>query len=312
MVIKPRALAPGANIGIVAPASPAHDLACVIKGKKVLEQLGFKVSLAPNALKMNKYLAGTDRERLTDLCEMFLNPDIDGIVCLRGGYGSMRIIPGIDYSLIQRFPKVLVGYSDITALQLAILKKTGLVTFSGPMLATEFGCEPNNFTLSHFFKAVTNASPLGDIPTAPGAATETINPGRASGRLIGGNLSLVAATLGTPYEIDTRGAILYLEEVDEPPYRVDRLLRQLYLAGKINSAAGVVFGECVNCEAREKHTSFTLLEVVSDICGRLKSPCYYGLSAGHGTYKATLPLGVKVEVDAGKQQLIIIESATVK
>ncbi len=310
MIIKPRALTNGANIGIIAPAGPAHDLACVIKGKKVLEGLGFKVSLARNALKINKYLAGTDQERLNDLNEMFLNSEIDGIVCLRGGYGSMRIIPGIDYRLIRRFPKALVGYSDITALQLAIFKKAGLVTFSGPMLATEFGREPNDFTLSHFYKAITETTPLGTIPTAPGAVAETINPGRASGRLTGGNLTLVAASLGTPYEIDTRGAILYLEEVDEPPYRIDRLLRQLYLAGKLNSVAGVVFGECVNCKAQEKHASFTLPEVVGSVCARFKSPCYYGLSVGHGTYKATLPLGVKAEIDANGRKLTILEPAT--
>lgn len=311
MTIKPRALAPGANIGIVAPASPALDLACVIEGKKLLEGLGFKVTLAPNALKMDKYLAGTDQERLADLCEMFLNPDIDGIVCLRGGYGSIRIVPDIDYSLVRRYPKVLVGYSDITILQLAILKKTGLVTFSGPMLATEFGCEPNDFTVSHFIKAITDVSPLGSIPTAPGAATVTINPGKASGRLTGGNLSLVAATLGTPYEIDTHGAILYLEEVDEPPYRIDRLLWQLYLAGKLNSAAGIVFGECINCK-NEKHSSYTLIEILIDICGRLNKPSFYGLSAGHGACKATLPLGVKAQMDAGKRQLVIMEPATIK
>lgn len=275
-----------------------------------MEALGFRVILAPNALKKHNYLAGTDDERLADLCGMFLNPKIDGIICLRGGYGSMRILSNIDYRVIRRNPKVLVGYSDITALHLAIWKRTGLVTFSGPMLATDFGREPGDFTLRQFFKAVTYPSPLGAIPPAPGSKAQVINPGRARGRLIGGNLSLVAATLGTPYEIDTRGAILFLEEVGEQPYQVDRMLQQLLLAGKLSSAAGLVFGECVRCEAEENAHSFTLLEVIGENLKGLKIPCFYGLGVGHGVHKATLPLGVEAEMDAEKGLLVITESAT--
>lgn len=277
------------------------------EGVKTLTSLGFRVVLGPHVLKRNKYLAGTDAERLSDLCTMFRDRGIDGVICLRGGYGSMRILSGIDYSLLRRNPKVLMGYSDITALQLAIWKRTGLVTFSGPMLATEFGRRPAEFTLKHFLRAVAGPAPLGHIPAVPGAVT--INPGRAAGRLLGGNLSLVAATLGTPYEIDTRGAILFLEEVGEHPYRVDRLLSQLLLAGKLRAAAGVVFGECVRCEAEEA-SSFSLLEVIRGIFQDLGMPCYYGLSAGHSPGTATLPLGVRAEMDAGRCLLEVCESAT--
>lgn len=311
MIRKPAALVPGSTLGIIAPASPVRNPACIADGIKTLEDLGFKIIMGPNALNTNRYLAGTDRERIADLHKMFLDPGIDGIVCLRGGYGVIRILSKINYYIIRRYPKILVGYSDITALQLAIWKMSGLVTFSGPMLATDFGLKPSDFTLKQFYKAVTSLHPLGYVPVAPGVKTGVIYPGRARGRLIGGNLSLVAATLGTPYEIDTRGAILFLEEVGEQPYRVDRMLHQLFLAGKLHGAAGVIFGEFVNCETEDNNGSFTCREVISDIFTRLKIPCFYGLGPGHGTHKVTLPLGVKAEMDAGKCLLVINEPATV-
>lgn len=310
-VTKPFALKPGATLGIIAPASPAYDPREVETGRKILEELGFRVSAAPNALRRNRYLAGTDAERLTDLTRMFLDPSIDGLLCLRGGYGCMRILSQIDYRIIRCNPKILVGYSDITALQLAIWKRTGLVTFSGPMLVSDFGRAAGEFTLKHFYRALTGHIALGDIPPAPGAKLEVFRPGRARGRLLGGNLTLIAATLGTPYEIDTRGAILFLEDVDEQPYRVDRMLQQLRLAGKFKFAAGIVFGEFTGCEANEDENSFSLLEVIRDAVKDTGIPCYYGLAAGHGLNKATLPLGVTAEIDAAKCVLTISEPAVI-
>lgn len=311
MIRKPAALAPGSTLGIIAPASPCYNSDSIANGKKILEDLGFRTVLAPNALKRARYLAGTDRERIADLHKMFLDPHIDGILCLRGGYGTLRILSKINYHIIRRCPKILVGYSDITALQLAIWKRSGLVAFSGPMLATDFGLKPEDFTLKNFYKAVTSYHPLGLVPATPGVKTHVIYPGRARGRLIGGNLSLVTATLGTPYEIDTRGAILFLEEVGEDPYRVDRMLQQLFLAGKLHNAAGVIFGEFVGCEAADMSASFTCGEVIADIFSRLKIPCFYGLGPGHGVHKVTLPLGVRAVMDAGQCQLVISEPATV-
>lgn len=311
MIRKPAALKAGATLGIIAPASPCDDSDSIARGKKILEDLGFRTVLAPNALQRDRYLAGTDRERIADLHKMFLDPRIDGILCLRGGYGTLRILSKINYYIIRRCPKILLGYSDITALQLAIWKKSGLVTFSGPMLATDFGLKPGDFTLKHFYQAVTSYHTLGLVPAAPGVKTHAIYPGRARGRLIGGNLSLVTATLGTPYEIDTRGAILFLEEVGEEPYRVDRMLWQLFLAGKLHSAAGVIFGEFVDCEAADRSASFTCGDVIADMFTRLKIPCLYGLGPGHGAHKVTLPLGVRAVMDAGQCQLVISEPATV-
>lgn len=267
--------------------------------------------LAPNALKKNRNLAGTDTERLSDLHKMFLDPDVDGLLCLRGGYGCIRLLSQIDYRIIRHNPKIMVGYSDITALQLAIWKRTGLVTFSGPMLVSDFGREAGEYTLKHFHKALTSPFALRTIPPAPDIRSEVIRPGRASGHLLGGNLTLIAATLGTPYEIDTRGAILFLEDVDEQPYRIDRLLQQLRLAGKFRFVAGVVFGEFVGCEAEDDASSFSLLDVIKGAMKDITVPCYYGLATGHGVNKATLPLGVKAEIDAAKCLLTITEPATI-
>lgn len=310
-VKRPSALKNGSTIGIIAPAGPAHDLDIYDKGKETLRSFGFKVVEGPNSLKKDRYLAGSDPERAADLQNMFADCSVDGIVCLRGGYGSMRILDKIDYGVIRRHPKVFVGYSDITALQLAIWKRTGLVTFSGPMVMPDFGGSACAYTLKHFLRAVQTPLPLGLIPPAPGVRTAVLYPGRARGRLIGGNLSLVAATLGTPYEIDCRGAILFLEEVAEQPYRVDRMLCQLLMAGKLTSAAGIVFGEFVNCEAGESTDSFALLDVIRDYTEKVKVPCFYGLGAGHGLYKATLPLGVKAQMDAERGLLAVTERATV-
>jgi muramoyltetrapeptide carboxypeptidase len=277
----------------------------------LLEQLGFKVVLAPNALQKNRYLAGTDAERLSDLIHMFLDPTIDGLICLRGGYGSMKLLSRIDYQIVRNNPKILVGYSDITALQIAIWKHTGLVTFSGPMLVSDFGREAGEYTIKHFYRALTSPMALGAIPPAPDIKSEVLRPGRASGRLLGGNLTLIAATLGTPYEIDTYGTILFLEDVDEQPYRVDRMLQQLRLAGKFSHVAGVVFGEFVGCEAEENASSFSLLEVLKEAMKDIAVPCFYGLATGHGVNKATLPLGVQAEIDAAECLLTITEPATI-
>ncbi len=309
MIQKPAALVPGSTLGIIAPAGPARELVPVIEGIKVIEGLGFRVSLAPNVLNKNKYLAGPGPGRLDDLHRMFLDPEIDGIICLRGGYGSMKILPGIDYRALRRSPKIFVGYSDITALQLALWKMAGLVTFTGPMLLPDLGRKPSDYTLDHFYRALTDPRPLGPLPSAPGMEKTVLLPGRSRGRLVGGNLTMVTATLGTPYEIDTRGAILLLEDVDEQPYRLDRMLQQLRLAGKFDRAAGVVFGDFTNCEAGDKDTSFTLPEVFEAAVKGLPIPCFRGLSLGHGRHKATIPLGVMAEIDAGDCSLNIIEPA---
>ncbi|HWR05300.1 LD-carboxypeptidase [Sporomusa sp.] len=308
--IIPRRLCPGDTIGIIAPAGPGNQ-ELTATGIKWLEEQGFRVQLGATADQELGYLAGSDALRAADLNAMFASPAIQGIICLRGGYGTMRLLELLDYELIRKNPKVFVGYSDITALHTSIGQRTGLVTFHGPMAASDMGKELPLYTWQNFFRAVATPEPLGPIVNPPLVpAPEFIVPGTAEGCLTGGNLSLISATLGTPYEIDTFGKILCLEDVGEAPYRIDRMLTQLLLAGKLQSAAGIVFDVCADCEIEAKPPSFTVEEVLRDRLGGLGIPVLTNLYFGHTADKATLPLGIKATLRTEDGGLIITEAAT--
>jgi muramoyltetrapeptide carboxypeptidase len=261
------------------------------------------------------YLGGSIEERIADLHEMFGARDIDGVFAIRGGYGSAQLLDGIDYDLIRRNPKVFLGYSDITALHVAIHQRTGLVTFHGPVTLSRF----SEYTQKHFRKALFETDPVGPVtnppdsdPLRPAHTLRTIRPGTARGRLTGGNLTLISTTMGTPYEIETKGRILFLEDVGEQPYSVDRMLTQLRLAGKLQQAEGIVFGECSGCRPREFQPSFestfSLGEVLDHILGRLKIPVLTGLTIGHTADQLTLPLGAMATLNADKGELVIEEA----
>ncbi|MCX7781736.1 MAG: LD-carboxypeptidase [Negativicutes bacterium] len=309
-LLKPKRLRAGSTIGVIAPASPGDpDLAA--SGIKWLEEQGFRVEPGRTLGQTWGYLAGTDSERAADINAMFAAPAIEGIVCLRGGYGTMRLLELLDYDAIRANPKVFVGYSDITALHISIRRRTGLVTFHGPMAAADMGKSMSDYTRDSFLRAMTVAEPLGAIVNPPLApAPVCIAAGKAEGRLTGGNLSLIAATLGTPYEIDTRGRILCLEEVGEEPYRIDRMLTQLQLAGKLQQAAGIVFAVCADCDSVDEAPGFTLEEVLKDRLGGLKKPVLFNLCFGHTADKATLPFGVNALLASDAGSLIITETAT--
>jgi muramoyltetrapeptide carboxypeptidase len=265
---------------------------------------------------------GTYREsvtaRLDDLHAMFRDPEVKAVFCVRGGYASMHLLDRIDYGLIRRNPKIFIGYSDITAMHLGINRHAGLVTFHGPMALSRF----TDYTQQHFRKALFETTPMGSITNPPESnelrpahALRTIRPGTASGPLIGGNLSLVAATLGTPYEIDTRGRILFIEDVEEQAYSIDRMLTHLRLAGKFDQVAGVIWGECQDCGPRAYQPSFaspfTVGEVVDNILGSLKVPVLSGLTIGHTNDQLTLPLGVAAILDATAGTVEIKEAGVV-
>jgi muramoyltetrapeptide carboxypeptidase len=308
--MKPKRLSPGDTIGIVAPASPG-DAELAMAGVKWLETQGFCVQLGMTVDQTLGYLAGADTLRAADINTMFASPDIDGIICLRGGYGTMRLLELLDYNMIRSHPKVFVGYSDITALHTSIGQRTGLVTFHGPMVGSDMGKGLSDYTLDYFTRAMTAPSPLGPIINPPLTVPPIcIAPGKAQGYLTGGNLSLIVATLGTPYEIDTRGKILCLEEVAEAPYRLDRMLTQLLLAGKLQDAAGIVFDVCPDCEIENEPPSFTVQEVLQDRLGHLDKPVLSHLYFGHTADKATLPLGVLAVLNSCSTELEIIETAT--
>ncbi|MGF7184589.1 muramoyltetrapeptide carboxypeptidase [Desulfitispora alkaliphila] len=317
MKIKPKALKPGDTVSLVAPASYANSPSAIYFCKAALEDLGYRVIEGKSLNKRWGYLAGTDEERLNDLMDAFQNPNINGIFCLRGGYGSMRLLSMLDYNLIKANPKVFVGFSDITAMQLAIYRETGLVTFHGPVVNSLVrNKEAGTYSVENLHRATTSSKPLGKIKNPEkGHYVVALNGGVASGDLVGGNLSLICATLGTPYEIDTTNKILFLEEVGEEPYRIDRMLTQLELAGKLKDIAGLIVGESVNCRPREYMPSFSstfnIEEILVQKVEKLNVPAIYGMTIGHGKHQATLPLGVKATLDADQGHLLIRESAVV-
>lgn len=305
--IKPAALRPGDLVAIISPASPLPEQSCLARGRDLLLNYGFQVCTGHHVGEAKGFLAGSDDLRLADLHEAFLHPEVKAVFCLRGGYGTLRLLKSLDLELICRHPKIFIGYSDITALHL-VFNQIGLVTFHGPMLYPELGGKTlSPYTLQCLLRALMVPAPLGSIPPAPGLPPAvTIFPGRAEGVVVGGNLSLVTATLGTPFEINTQDKILFLEEVDEPPYRLDRLLTQLKLAGKLEAAGGIVLGGFTY------GTSYfypEALEVIRDNLTSLSIPCFYGLPAGHLPHQATLPLGIRAQLDATACTLTYLETA---
>ena len=311
---KPRKLEKGMNIGLIAPASAPGDVSAIKKGMKVLEDLGFNVKLGRFARAKNGFLAGTDRQRLSDLHSMFKNQNIHAIICLRGGYGTPRLLSDIDYDLIKRNPKIFVGFSDITGLHLAFLKKANLVTFHGPMVTSNFAREKGReFSLESLFRMITEKKPFGSILENSGTKKgKTIRKGKATGRLIGGNLSLIDTLLGTPWEPVTKNKIVFIEEVGEANYRIDRMLTHLLNAGKLSDAAGIVFGQFSDCEvkpASDGTQTQTMEQILRDRVGKLGIPVAWGFPFGHDSLTASLPVGVKATLDAARGDLIIEESA---
>lgn len=317
-LVRARALRPGDTVGLITPSTYVSDPDRLQLVDRTIEYFGLRAKWGKNVRKREGYLGGSVEERLEDLHTMFSDPEVHGIFAVRGGYGSSQLLDGIDYTLIRSNPKIFVGYSDITAMHLAIHKKTGLVTFHGPVTTSRF----TPYTQVCYRKALFEPAPLGVLtnppesnPLRPEHTLRVIRPGRARGRLIGGNLSLVAATMGTPYEIETKGRILFLEDVDEQPYSIDRMLTQLRLAGKLREAAGIIFGECADCQPREYKPSFestlSLGEVLDNILGELKIPVLSGLTIGHTDDQLTLPEGVMASLDTDKGELNIEEAATV-
>jgi muramoyltetrapeptide carboxypeptidase len=311
--IKPRQLCPGDTIGVIAPASSGTPNTA-LAGINWLKECGFQVKLGKTVNQITSgYLAGTDADRASDINAMFASPEVDGIVCLRGGYGTMRLLDLVDYNLIRTHPKIFVGYSDITALHISISQNTGLVTFHGPMVASDMDQNLSAYTWDCFSRAIFSGEPLGLISNPPLLpAPKFMVPGTAQGYLTGGNLSLITATLGTPYEINTEDKILCIEDIGEAPYRIDRMLTQLLLAGKLQAAAGIVFAVCPDCNSAAEPPDFLVEDVLLDRLGDLNKPVLCDLYFGHTTDKATLPLGITATLGNQGSGLVITESATIK
>ncbi|MFW5647893.1 MAG: S66 peptidase family protein [Candidatus Alkaliphilus sp. MAG34] len=308
-MLKPKALKSGDKIGITATSGPAPTEN--IKLAKVwLEGLGFKVELAPSCFASYGYLAGKDELRADNLNSMFADKTIDGIICLRGGYGATRILDMVNFDTIRANPKIFVGYSDITALHIAINQICKLVTFHGPTASPNIAGGLDDFSKREFLRAIMDIEPMKNIPTPRDTKIQTLVKGKACGIIVGGNLSLISATMGTQYEIDTKGKILFLEEIGEEPYRIDRMLTQLALAGKFDDAEGIILGDWNDCESKIYDNSLSLMEVFGDIVVPFGKPTIFDLKAGHCKPEVTLPFGVKAVLDADEGRLIIEGSAT--
>lgn len=295
---------------MIVPASMVFELDSIDRGREQLEALGFRVKVGTHAKARHGNLAGTDRERASDINRFFADEEVKAVVSFSGGWGTPRLLPYLDYDVIRKNPKVLIGFSDITGLLNAVHKMTGLVTFHGPNADSRY--EP--FTLANFRKVLMSADPIGTLPNPPKRDDELLDrenriivlrEGTATGRLVGGNLTLIAATMGTPFEIETDGAILFLEDTHEELYRIDRMLTQLWLGGKLDRLAGFSFGRCTDCPI--EGPALSMGELLRERFGHI--PSIWGLSFGHIEKKLTLPIGVPATLDATAKTLTLTEGA---
>lgn len=317
MLIRPRRLSPGDTLGIIAPASAPPDPQAIDRAVAVLEKLGFKVKLAPNVRRRHGYLAGSDRERAADLMRMFTDRKVQAILCVRGGYGTARLLPLLDYRLIHANAKIFVGYSDLTSLHCAFLTRASLISFHGPMLNSDFVHEEMpKFTWQRFLQTLGCSAPdaKGTGSILAGYRRQTVKVlrgGSASGQLIGGNLALLCTTIGTPWEPVFKGRILFFEDVGEPPFRFDRMLTHLLNCGLLQQVAGIAIGSNADCEDPKakvaKEYRQTLEDVLKERLRPLKIPIVTGFPFGHVPHNATLPVGTRVTLDANRGDLVIVE-----
>ena len=311
-IILPNRLKKGDLIGLVTPGGNISKEE-LLQTVETLEGFGFRTYYKDSVLSRYGYFAGKDIERAHELMHMFANPDVDAILCVRGGYGAIRILDILDYELIQQNPKILIGYSDITALLISIYERTGLVTFHGPVGVSSF----NEFTVESFEKVLINPKNKYKYPYEREPETEgnpenniySINDGITEGELIGGNLSVIVSMIGSAYEPDFEDKIVYLEEIGEKPYRVDKMLFHLLYATNLKKAAGIVLGIFYECNKDKKEAGFTLKQAIGDLLKPTGIPVSYGLSFGHVNNKITIPNGIRAMFNATKNSLKLLEKA---
>jgi muramoyltetrapeptide carboxypeptidase len=306
-LLKPPRLKIGDTVGLINPASPI-DIEDVDYTEKALVKLGLNVKRGKHILDQYGYLAGTDRDRAADIHAMFADDSVNALLTLRGGWGCNRILPLLDYDLIRQHPKIIMGYSDITSLLLAIYARSGVVTFHGMVGTSNW----NQFSRTYMQEILFNGAAVKMINPV-NISGEAIAPGKATGRIIGGNLSVLTSMVGSPYLPDLpdrNQTILFVEEVGEDIYRVDRMLTQLKIAGILDRISGFIFAQCRNCTPGEDDDpSLTLPQVFSDIIKPLGIPAWYGSAIGHIQDKFTIPIGIPVEIDANQGTITMLESA---
>ena len=312
-IVKPPRLKAGDTVGLVIPSSAQWDPGAVDILLDSLKALGLNGKLGKHVFDRRGYFAGRDEDRAADLNAMFADPDVDAIHCIRGGWGAARLLPLLDWVTIAKHPKILVGYSDITALLLSLHAKTGLVTFHGPNGASAW----NTFNLDWMRRVLwngeaaifANLKETDDTLVPVKNRTRTITSGKARGRLLGGNLTVFTTIIGSGYLPDFKDCILFVEDVEEAPYSLDRMFTQLKLAGILSGVKGVVWGTCDKCSPGEGFGSLTIPDILDDHLKPLGVPVYSGAMIGHVDRQFTLPLGVQVEMDADAGTITMLESA---
>jgi len=311
VIVKPRRLSPGDLVGVVAPSSPAPGDQ-LERGMSALREMGFRVETAPHVRDRWGYLAGTDESRAADLTAMFRRDDISAVICARGGYGAARMADLVDWECVRAHPKVFIGYSDITTLQLAMEARASMVTFHGPMVTT-LGHDGPDAMRSSLLRAVTSPDPIGPLDD-PARPTRCLASGHAHGRIVGGCLSMLCAAMGTPYAPDFADRIVVLEDTDEAIYRADRMLAQLRAGGLLDRAAGFIVGDVTNRPspdpAEGRHDEgLTLDDLWIQYLVPLGKPVIVGFPFGHVNGPLTIPLGCMAEMDADEGSVIVTEAA---
>ncbi len=310
-MIKPPRLRKNDLVGVVAPGTAVPDPNDIFRAQEIISNLELRAQFSKSITQGTNYRSRTVAERVDELMKMFLNPDIRAVFCVRGGYGSAQLLDQLDYSIIRKNPKIFLGYSDITALHIAFHKFAGLVTFHGPMLLSPF----SQYTFDSLRKILFGEEllPLVRNPEEKGTIRKnhfvrTLKEGTAEGIVVGGNLSIICSLHGTPFEYDFKGKILLLEDVQEEPYRIDRMLNQLRLSGKLEQVNGIVFGECKDCVPTSQNVwDFSLGEVVDYYFKQLEVPSFYGLCIGHTADQATFAIGAKALLDATEGTIRYLE-----
>lgn len=306
--VRPPRLRPGDLIGLVAPASPPDSDTRIQESVRYLERLGYRVALGEHVRKRHGFSAGTDEQRAADLNAMFRDTRVRAIFALRGGNGCCRLLRQLDYRAARRDPKIVVGYSDLTFLQLALWRRSRLVTFSGPMPAVEFWKDPDPWTEEQFWGLLTSRAATRTLPHPPGQPPTCLRPGRAEGPLLGGCFSLVMSLFGTPFLPSLRGALLFLEDVREERHRIHRMLTQIDNAGLFPRLAGMVLGQFTKAGPEPGEPNASLPELLAETLAAFPGPVLGGLAYGHIPRKLTLPQGVRARLDTRRGSLQLCES----
>lgn len=304
-MIKPMPLYPGARVAVLCPSGPMPE-GRLEPALESIRALGLDPVVMPSCEKQHGHFAGEDARRSADLNTAFADDTIAGILCMRGGYGAQRLMDRLDWDTIAAHPKFFGGYSDITALHIQLNQRCGMVTWHIPMPATEWYADMDDYTRASLRRALFVGA-LGPMYNPDDRPMRCLAKGRARGQLVGGNLSLVVSTLGTPWEIDTRHKLLFLEDVDEEPYRIDRMLLQLKQAGKLSDCDGILLGDFTNCEPKNPARSLTIEEVLRELLLDECKPVLTHVACGHSMPTMSLPLGLNAMMDATAGTLTILE-----